>query len=320
MRRNNNLFSWKSIPSSIKEILLPRRRLDFITFFKNYLDSYSKKDKRVMKQAYDRYLLFCSKNPSNCNLRTPDEDTVRQFAEFLIQNSKGTGAGSTFSRFKKAVIQATKQGIFKTNPCSGVKCTRRSDDLIKDILSEDEILMLTQTGYGNESPEIRRAFIFSLYTGIRFCDLKKLTYANIDYANRLVSFVQDKTKGSSSRCVAYIPLRDDIIELTSNPTNPKPDKSDLIFNLPSHPTCLKHLKAWTAAAGINKHITWHCARHSFATNILKNGADIKVVADLLGHSGLKYVEKYTRAMDKMKVKAVNSLPPISKSFVLGAEI
>ncbi len=66
--------------------------------------------------------------------------------------------------------------------------------------------------------------------------------------------------------------------------------------------CLKSLKHWVKLAGIQKHITWHCARHSFAVNILNNGAIIKTVASLLGHSGLQHTEKYTRAVDELKQK------------------
>ena len=55
---------------------------------------------------------------------------------------------------------------------------------------------------------------------------------------------------------------------------------------------------------------FHCLRHSFAVNILNNGANIKTVASLLGHSGLKYTEKYTRAVDKLKEEAINSLPEL----------
>ena len=69
--------------------------------------------------------------------------------------------------------------------------------------------------------------------------------------------------------------------------------------------CLKALRHWTARAGITKHITWHCA-----VNILNNGANIKTVASLLGHSGLKHTEKYTRAVDKLKEDAINSLPEL----------
>ena len=62
----------------------------------------------------------------------------------------------------------------------------------------------------------------------------------------------------------------------------------------------------TAALGV----LFHCGRHSFAVNILNNGANIKTVASLLGHSGLKHTEKYTRAVDKLKEEAINSLPEL----------
>ena len=55
-------------------------------------------------------------------------------------------------------------------------------------------------------------------------------------------------------------------------------------------------------------VLFHLSRHSFAVNILNNGANIKTVASLLGHSGLKHTEKYTRAVDKLKEEAINSLP------------
>lgn len=55
---------------------------------------------------------------------------------------------------------------------------------------------------------------------------------------------------------------------------------------------------------------FHAARHSFAVNILNNGANIKTVASLLGHSGLKHTEKYTRAVDSLKEAAINSLPKL----------
>ena len=74
--------------------------------------------------------------------------------------------------------------------------------------------------------------------------------------------------------------------------------------------CLKALRHWVKTTGIDKHITWHCARHSFAVNILNNGTNIKTVASLLGHSGLSQTEKYTRAVDSLKEAAINSLPEL----------
>ena len=81
---------------------------------------------------------------------------------------------------------------------------------------------------------------------------------------------------------------------------------------PPRPTgCLKPLRIWFARAEIKNPIPWLSARHSFAVNLLGEcHTDIKTVASLLGHSGLKHTEKYTRAVDSLKEKAVNALPEL----------
>ena len=137
--------------------------------------------------------------------------------------------------------------------------------------------------------------------------MKDLTFANVDYSNKLLKFEQNKTKGHSASSGVVIPLNDGLLNLIGTPREGQ-TKNDKIFSLPSYEMCLKSLKRWVKSAGIDKHISWHCARHSFAVNILNNGANIKTVASLLGHSGLKHTEKYTRAVDKLKEDAINSLP------------
>ena len=86
---------------------------------------------------------------------------------------------------------------------------------------------------------------------------------------------------------------------------------DCIFALPSHTMCLKSLRVWTEKAGIQKHITWHCGRHSFATNLLTTGANVKVVSELLGHSDMQMVNVYVHAISEAKRAAVEALPEIS---------
>ena len=149
-----------------------------------------------------------------------------------------------------------------------------------------------------------------LYCGLRFCDVKDLTFANVDYSNKLLKFEQNKTKGHSANSGVVIPLTDNLLKLIGEPTAEQ-TKESLIFPLPSYESCSKSLRRWVKRAGIDKHISWHCARHSFATNILINGANIKTVASLLGHSGLKHTEKYVRAVDKLKEEAICSLPDIN---------
>lgn len=62
-------------------------------------------------------------------------------------------------------------------------------------------------------------------------------------------------------------------------------------------------------------VLFHCGRHSFAVNILNNGANIKTVASLLGHSGLQHTEKYTRAVDSLRQAAIDSLPMLTDEIL-----
>ena len=88
-----------------------------------------------------------------------------------------------------------------------------ANKLTKDVLSIDEIQQLIATHYTGENPNIRRAFIFCLYCGLRWCDVKDLTYSNVDFANKLLRFEQSKTKGHSSASNVAIPLNDGLLNL-----------------------------------------------------------------------------------------------------------
>ena len=91
----------------------------------------------------------------------------------------------------------------------------------------------------------------------------------------------------------------------------KSDES--VFNLPSFNGCLKTLRTWAKRAGIEKHLTWHSARHSFATILLINKTDIKTVGNLLGHSKIEHTQKYTHVVDQLKAQAVKTLPELDIS-------
>ena len=203
--------------------------------------------------------------------------------------------------------------MIKNNPCKGndgkpIAPPKTDDILAKDILSADELQQLFSTHYQGENPEIRRAFALTCYSGIRYCDVSKLTYSDIDYSNKVLTFRQSKTAAHSSKSGVTIPLNDTLLAIIGQKSDDAQD--DLIFHLPSSTMCLKALHRWTKRAGIDKHITWHCVRHSFATMILTNGANVKVVSELLGHSSLRFTEVYVRAMDEAKKNAINSLPTL----------
>ena len=289
--------------------------IDFLTYFQGYIDRYTKKDVRMMELALNRFRDFLKDTPEYSRYKDgikPDQltkDMMLAFTEYLQSRGTGEGPRGIFQRFKKVVKYAVEHDDMKKDPTTGISIKVDDEMLRKDVLSVEEMEKLIATHYTGENPETRRAFILSLYCGLRFCDVKSLTFANVDYSNKLLKFEQNKTKGHSANSGVVIPLNDGLLELIGQPKAGE-DKNDLIFKLPSHTMCLKALRRWTARAGIEKHITWHCGRHSFAVNILNNGANIKTVASLLGHSGLKHTEKYTRAVDELKQKAINSLPEL----------
>lgn len=286
------------------------KKINFLDYFQSYIDTYTKKDIRMLIGALQRFKDFLKlEYPLYSTIIRPEQinkDMMLSFVEYLESKSKGEGARGYYQRFKKVIKYAVEHNVISKNPCTGVICKVDEGALKKDIMSIDEINKLIKTNYLGQNPVIRRAFIFCLYTGIRFCDVIELRYKDVDYSNRYLNFEQLKTKGHSSYSWVNIPLNDGLLSLIGE----KPEKDELIFKLPSHTMCLKALDRWVKRAGIDKHITWHCARHSFAVNILNNGANIKTLANLLGQSGLKHTEKYTRAVDSLKEQAINSLPEL----------
>lgn len=80
-----------------------------------------------------------------------------------------------------------------------------------------------------------------------------------------------------------------------------------IFDLPAEQTMNKRLKDWAKAAGVNKKLSLHTARHTFATLLLTQGADVYTVSKLLGHSSVQTTQIYARIVDKKKEQAVDLL-------------
>lgn len=286
-----------------------KKKVNIFDYYQNYIDTYTKKDKRMIEMSFRHFNLFLAESyPTIGKVLKPEQlnkDMVIGYKEYLESKSKGEGANSTFQRFKKVIKTAYNENIFLKNPCEGISCKTDDTALQKDILTIEEIKLLAAAQAPNS--EVKRAFLFSLYSGIRFCDIVKLTFSNFDFAANTLKFTQAKTKGHSKASQVTMALSPMLLRLLGEPREPE----EKVFNLPTHTGCLKTLRSWVKNAGIQKHITWHCARHSFAVNLLgEYKTDIKTVASLLGHSGLKHTEKYTRAVDELKKKAINSLPEI----------
>lgn len=308
-------------PEKKMELQTKKADVNFLDYVQEYIDSYTKADVRVIQMALNRFKSFLAETPEYTKFKEAikpnqiDNDMIEAFVEYLQHTSKGEGAKTIYQRFKKVIRYAVANDVMRKNPCinkQGQNITIKVDDgaIVKDVLSPEEVKRLIETHYPKENLQIRNAFLFSLNTGMRWCDVRDLAFGDFDFSNRTFSYNQNKTKGHSTKSNVSLPLTDTLLELMGEQPEAR-GKDELVFTLPSHTMALKALRRWTKFAGIDKHITFHCARHSFGTNMsataAQRGLSIRVVQEMMGHSSLRYTERYTRVMDEQKKQAMQEL-------------
>jgi len=269
-----------------------------VTFWmQSYVDSYTKKDKRSMQSVLNKFSKFLTvlRKP-NLTFGELQPLMIEDFVEYLEKDSIGEGARSYFNRFKKMLRHAYRRRIMRNNILDFVERKATGKARKKEILTLEELKLLSETPI--HSTQIKRAFLFTCVTGLRWCDIKELKWKNINLKDRLLSLNQSKTGEDVS-----VPLNDTAIKLLGDAEKP----TTLVFSLPSSNGCNKTLKAWVERAGINKHITWHNGRHSFGTNLIYNEVDVLTASKLLGHNSLRHTQRYVNAAAEMKQKATNKI-------------
>ena len=218
----------------------------------------------------------------------------------LSQNS----AASYFNKVKAALKQAYKDGILQTDLNSKVKPIKTAETR-REYLTLDELNKLAKKDCNN--PLLKRAALFSALTGLRFSDIQKMVWSELEYINGqgyFLNFNQKKTKG-----VEVLPISEQAYSFTDGTKNPKDMQQDnLVFEgLKYSAYHNKHLFQWIGAAGITKNITFHSFRHTFATLQLYNGTDIYTVSKMLGHKDLKTTQIYAKIVDEAKRTAANKI-------------
>lgn len=289
--------------STYGKVVPTKTKVTFFAFAENYRDNYQKKDIKMIKGAVERFRDFLTEqrphlNKKSLKISQIDKVMMTDFVSYLESRSTGEGAHGYYQRFKKIIKRAVDEEIIHKSPAEGIRC-KTAEGLRKDILTNEEIIQLAKTPCQNS--ELKRAFLFCCSTGLRFIDVNALHYKDIDFSSKKMTIDQLKTSKNVT-----IDLNPTALKMIGEPQSP----DNYVFELPTCNGTNKTLGAWVKRAGIDKHITWHCARHSFAVNLLTSNErpDIKTVSSTLGHSSLKHTEKYTRVVDELKKKAVNALP------------
>ena len=282
------------------------KNIKFSVFVDSFLNSYSKKDDRMIKASYTKFTEYIN-NPK-LKLIDITPSTMNGFKDYLNDKAglSGESPHNYFTRFKKILKDAERQGLIKNNPTDGIRFKKNnsSDDLKKQVLTTEELSILANTECGNN--ELKKAFLFSCYTGLGYAEIKELKWGQVKN-NRLVA------RRAKTDKKIELKLKDSIMAFLGEPSN----SSNLIFNFETKNGNIisdnginKCLKNWVQRAKIDKHITYYCSRHTFAVQLLSYGANLKTVADALGHSDTRNTIKYLNYIDSLKDEAVDNLPDI----------
>ena len=243
-----------------------------------------------------------------------DTDLCKQFACYLKQAIKRTGeplspvsAHHYFSAFRTMLDEAVADGQLKENPAQKLRKQEmpRRPMVTKTYLDAEEVARLALAPC--TSDVVKRAFMFSCLTGLRLSDVRKLRWRDIlkEGDGWRFSIIMQKTQEPmqsklSSEACRWLGLTDGG-HLVASPAG------ETIFPLPSNSTLGRILRQWTAEAGIMKHVTFHTARHSYATMALSTGADIYTISKLLGHRNINTTAVYAAVVDTRRDAAVDSV-------------
>ncbi len=208
-----------------------------------------------------------------------------------------------FKLLSTALNKAVEAGKMTSNPMASINRRKILGDVQSPervYLTSDELQKLSSTPCRRS--DVRRAFLFSCMCGLRWSDVKALTWGEVKQSGE--SFWIE-TRMVKTQQMLYLPLSQDAIALTPE-RNDAPDSAH-VFVLPTLDCAESVIAQWVKDAGINKHITFHCARHTFATLLLTMGGDLYTTSKLLGHKNISTTQVYAKIVDEKKAQAVNLL-------------
>ena len=232
-------------------------------------------------------------------IRKVDLAFIKMFEHYLkVSNAGGKNTVTKYiTNFKKIVRIAFANNWIKKDPFYHWKATWKPVE--REVLIETELRSLLEMEFDNRKLEhVRDVFLFCCFTGLSYIDVKRLSPDDIVLdmkGQRWIKIKRKKTEIKSN--VPLLPIASRILEKYGEFSNQSPLK--LVLPVMSNQKLNKYLKEIAGLCGINKRITFHLSRHTFATTVtLANGVSIESVSKMLGHSCLKTTQIYAKVVDR----------------------
>lgn len=275
----------------------------FYVFIENEIETLLKnKFSSATIQSYKKYISKLKKFKPILNFNDIDLNFAKEYENYMrvkLNNQEST-INKTLEFVKKVCNKAIENGIINENPLK--KVSIKSYESNREHLTNHELTILKGLFISNKLKEnklnVLKYFLFACYTGLRYTDLRNLRFCDIKtivdkqgQTQKIISIVMHKTNNPVD-----IPLINEAINLIGLGF-----EKQKVFRVISDQPTNRYLKEIMKLAEINKSISVHCARHTFATLSLEKGIPIDVVGKLLGHKDLKTTAIYSKYSVERKV-------------------
>ena len=291
----------------------------------NEFSAYLKGVKKTSDNTLDAYMRDISQFLDYCiadgvpSVGSVDEEYIKKYTDYLKQCGKSDATKTRVTASIKCYFKfLTQNGKISVNPALAVKNPRNAKKL-PGILTSKEVLSLISQPSGADYKSIRdRAMLELMYaTGMRVSELITLNIGDINLQIGIVNLHNAK----GGRIVPIYPTAVKHITEYVNYARPAlvgdSDEEKLFTNMAGQAMtrqgCWKIIKHYAEAAGIAGDITPQTLRHSFATHLLENGADLKDVKEMLGHSDISSTQVYTQLIRNRYVRSYEKFHPLGKS-------
>jgi len=255
---------------------------------------------------------------SDIDIRKIDHEFVTSY-EFYLKSVHKCNQNTTakyIKNFGKIVRICLANGWIERDPFINYKC--KIVEVERAFLSQDEIeTMFNKVLATDRLNHVKDIFLFSCFTGLAYVDVKKLSRKNIGFGVDGEKWIFiNRTKTDTRSNIPLLPIASYLLEKYED--HPQVVNQDKLLPLLSNQKMNSYLKEIADACGINKELTFHIARHTFATTVtLSNGVPIESVSKMLGHKNLKTTQHYAKILD---LKVSNDMQILKEKFGNGTQL
>ena len=233
-------------------------------------------------------------NTDDISLNKLNYDFVYNFSHYILLNTKCTHNGMMkhIQRLKKITNFCIKNNYITNDPFVGFKISFKKTNRV--YINKDELYILKNIKLNSSLNKVRDIFLFACYTGLSYIDLYNLNIKNIQKGNDGLQWIYIKRhKTDIPSNVPILPYALYILDIYKKHKN-----TNRIFPMISNQKTNKALKEIARLCNFNKKLTFHSARHTFATTItLTNGVPIETVSKMLGHNNIKTTQIYAQVIE-----------------------